>query len=230
MTRVLGAERVPAGFTITTEACVAYMEGEGAFPDGLEQQVAAALERLEAARRQIVSATRRTPCSCRCAQARASRCRGCSTRCSTSGSTTRRVIGLAERSGNERFAWDSYRRFAQMFGNVVLGIAGERFEQAIAAAKAARGVDARHRARRRCAARADGASSRASTTSPRIRASSSPVPFARCSTPGRASGRWPTGASTASPTTGARRSTSSRWSSATSARAAAAVWPSRATS
>ncbi len=49
-------------------------------------------------------------------------------------------MGLARRSGNERFAWDSYRRFVQMFGNVVLGVAGERFEQAIAASKAARGV------------------------------------------------------------------------------------------
>jgi len=50
------------------------------------------------------------------------------------------VAGLARRSNNERFAWDSYRRFVQMFGNVVLGVAGERFEQAIAASKAARGV------------------------------------------------------------------------------------------
>src|SRR4029079_13709754 len=46
MTRVLGPERVPAGFTITTEACVAYMRG-GAFPDGLENQVADALADLE---------------------------------------------------------------------------------------------------------------------------------------------------------------------------------------
>src|SRR3954465_14993503 len=47
MTRVLGAERVPAGFTITTEACVAYMEGDGSYPDGLEDQVAEALGQLE---------------------------------------------------------------------------------------------------------------------------------------------------------------------------------------
>src|SRR5437763_15848156 len=46
MTRVLGADRVPAGFTITTEACVAYMN-ERAFPDGLAEQVAEALARLE---------------------------------------------------------------------------------------------------------------------------------------------------------------------------------------
>src|ERR687895_298923 len=47
MTRVLGAERVPAGFTITTEACVAYMEADRSFPEGLEEQVAEALGRLE---------------------------------------------------------------------------------------------------------------------------------------------------------------------------------------
>src|ERR1700733_3893431 len=48
MTRVVGAGRVPGGFTITTDACVAYMRGEGSFPDGLDEQVAAALDRLEA--------------------------------------------------------------------------------------------------------------------------------------------------------------------------------------
>src|SRR5690349_6241211 len=47
MTRVLGAERVPAGFTITTEACVAYMNADRSFPDGLEEQVATALKALE---------------------------------------------------------------------------------------------------------------------------------------------------------------------------------------
>ena len=47
MTRVLGEERVPAGFTITTEACVAYMEAGREFPEGLEEQVAESLGRLE---------------------------------------------------------------------------------------------------------------------------------------------------------------------------------------
>src|SRR4051812_47258654 len=47
MTRVLGPERVPAGFTIATEACVAYMERGGEYPDGLEDQVGEALRRLE---------------------------------------------------------------------------------------------------------------------------------------------------------------------------------------
>ena len=83
MTRVLGAERVPAGFTITTEACVAYLDAGQVAPDGLDEQVAAALARLEeqAGRR---LGDPRTRCWCPCAPARASRCPGCSTRCSTS--------------------------------------------------------------------------------------------------------------------------------------------------
>src|SRR4029077_12113564 len=51
------------------------------------------------------------------------------------------VAGLARASGDERFAWDSYRRFAQMFGNVVRGIPGERFEEAITRAKRERRVE-----------------------------------------------------------------------------------------
>src|SRR6266545_3485516 len=47
MTRVLGADRVPAGFTITTEACVAYMKADRTEPEALEEQVGAALARLE---------------------------------------------------------------------------------------------------------------------------------------------------------------------------------------
>ena len=79
MTRVLGADRVPAGFTITTEACVAYMEAGGELPDGLEEQVAEALDRLEErAGKRLASRTIR--CSCPCGAGRASRCRACSTR------------------------------------------------------------------------------------------------------------------------------------------------------
>ena len=50
------------------------------------------------------------------------------------------VQGLARQAGNDRFAWDSYRRLIQMFGKTVLGIAGEHFEEAIDAAKQAKGT------------------------------------------------------------------------------------------
>ena len=106
---------------------------------------------------------------------------------------------------------------------------GERFEEEIAQDQARARRHPRHRARRRRAARADGRASRLSTTSPRTRASSSTRRSARCSTRGWASARWPTGASTASPTIGAPRSTSSRWSTATRARRRARAWPSAAT-
>ncbi len=139
MTRVLGADRVPAGFTITTEACVAYMQGEGDFPDGLEEQVASALERLEeSAGRSLGDPQDPLLVSVR-SGARQSM-PGMLDTVLNLGLNDETVVGLARRSGTERFAWDSYRRFAQMYGNVVLGVAGQHFEQAIAAAKAARGV------------------------------------------------------------------------------------------
>ncbi len=213
MTRVLGAERVPAGFTITTEACVAYMDGEGEFPRGPRGPDCTAIERLEAAAgKRLGDAEDPLLVSVR-SGARESM-PGMLDTVLNLGLNDDTVGGLAARSGNERFAWDSYRRFAQMFGNVVLGVSGDRFQQAIAGRRPARGV-ARHRARHR-SVRELTRSSRASTRSPPTRASSSCRPFGRCSTPGRASARSPTGGSTAYPTAGARRSTCSRWCSATS--------------
>ena len=139
MTRVLGAERVPGGFTITTEACVAYMNGDGAFPDGLQRQVAEALDRLQAlAGKRLGDAADPLLVSVR-SGARESM-PGMLDTVLNLGLNDQTVRGLAERSGSERFAWDSYRRFVQMFGNVVLGVPGERFEQAIASLKSARGV------------------------------------------------------------------------------------------
>ncbi len=138
MTRVLGAERVPGGFTVTTEACVAYLRS-GAFPDGLLEQVEAALERLEAlAGRSFADAADPLLVSVR-SGARESM-PGMLDTVLNLGLNDDTVRGLAARSGEERFAWDCYRRFVQMYGNVVAGIPGERFEEAIAAAKAQRGV------------------------------------------------------------------------------------------
>ena len=139
MTRVLGAARVPAGFTITTEACVSYMHGDGTFPAGLDEQIAQALDRLQVlAGRRLGDAEDPLLVSVR-SGARESM-PGMLDTVLNLGLNDQTVIGLAQRSGNERFAWDSYRRFAQMYGNVVLGVPGERFEQSIAAAKQRRGV------------------------------------------------------------------------------------------
>ena len=63
------------------------------------------------------------------------------------------VEGLARKTGNERFAWDSYRRFVQMFGNVCRGVPGEEIEDAIKEQKAEAGVKRGHRAVRRTTCR-----------------------------------------------------------------------------
>ncbi|HEY4097492.1 MAG TPA: pyruvate, phosphate dikinase [Baekduia sp.] len=139
MTRVLGAERVPAGFTITTAACVAYMEGSQAFPEGMEAQVAVALAALEEhAGKALGDGDDPLLVSVR-SGARESM-PGMLDTVLNLGLNDESVEGLARKTGNDRFAWDSYRRFVQMYGNVVVGIAGERFEDAIKAAKVARGV------------------------------------------------------------------------------------------
>src|SRR5881392_2156807 len=138
MTRVLGTERVPAGFTITTEACVAYMR-DAHEPDGLAEQVAQALERLErTAGKRFGDDEDPLLVSVR-SGARESM-PGMLDTILNLGLNNESVRGLARATGNERFAWDSYRRFVQMFGNVVRGVEGERIEEEIAAVKSQRGV------------------------------------------------------------------------------------------
>jgi pyruvate, orthophosphate dikinase len=138
MTRVLGAERVPAGFTITTEACVAYMNADE-FPEGLDQQLAEALARLEEhAGKRLGDDADPLLVSVR-SGARESM-PGMMDTVLNLGLNDASVSGLAERTGNERFAWDSYRRFVQMYGNVVMGVDGARFEDEIKRVKQARGV------------------------------------------------------------------------------------------
>ena len=140
MTQVLGEERVPAGFTVSTEACVAYMDAGGEKPPGLDDQVDEALERLERlAGRSLGDAEDPLLVSVR-SGARVSM-PGMLDTVLNLGLNDRSVVGLAERTGNERFARDSYRRLVQMFGNVVRGIPGDRYEDAIAEVKRDRGVE-----------------------------------------------------------------------------------------
>jgi pyruvate,orthophosphate dikinase len=211
MTRVLGADRVPAGFTITTEACVAYMRAGQTEPDGMAEQVQDALERLqEQAGKRLGDGDDPLLVSVR-SGARESM-PGMLDTVLNLGLNDESVEGLARATENERFAWDSYRRFVQMFGNVSRGIPGEAFEDAIKQAKA-----------QRCT---ESTPTRTSRRSPR---SSCGSPSAPSSTRGRGVGRWSTGASTTFRTTGARRSTSSRWCSATRATRRAPASPSAAT-
>src|SRR4051812_24400001 len=139
MTRVLGEDRVPAGFTIITEACVEYMRAGQAEPEGLAEEVAEALGRLEErAGKKLGDNDDPLLVSVR-SGARESM-PGMLDTVLNLGLNDESVEGLAKATENERFAWDSYRRFVQMFGNVSHGIPGEQFEAAIREVKDDRGV------------------------------------------------------------------------------------------
>src|ERR1700722_1955905 len=139
MTRVLGAALVPAGFTITTEACVEYMHRERTDPEGLAAEVAEAIERLER-RSSLRLGDDKDPLLVSVRSGARESMPGMLDTVLNLGLNDDSVQGLANTTDNDRFAWDSYRRFVQMFGNVSRGIPGERFEDAIAEAKRARGV------------------------------------------------------------------------------------------
>src|ERR687895_2786599 len=109
MTRVLGEDRVPAGFTITTEACVAYMRDGQTEPDGMAEQVEEALERLqETAGKRLGDDEDPLLVSVR-SGARESM-PGMLDTVLNLGLNDTSVEGLVRATGNERFAWDSYRR------------------------------------------------------------------------------------------------------------------------
>ena len=139
MTRVLGADRVPAGFTITTEACVEYMRADRSEPEGMADQVAQALERLETHAEKKLG-DRDDPLLVSVRSGARESMPGMLDTVLNLGLNDESVLGIAKATDNDRFAWDSYRRFVQMFGNVSRGIPGERFEDAIKEAKKARGV------------------------------------------------------------------------------------------
>src|ERR1700735_3376771 len=129
---------VPPGFTITTEACREYL-ASGQAPPTLRFQVTLALRRLEdAVGRRLGDVHDPLLVSVR-SGAKFSM-PGMMDTVLNVGLSDRSVDGLAKQSGNERFAWDAYRRLIQMFGKTVLDIDGEHFEHAIDEAKKAKGT------------------------------------------------------------------------------------------
>jgi pyruvate,orthophosphate dikinase len=121
---------VPPGFTITTEVCTAFYENERRYPDGLEAEVRVALARIEQATgRKFGDKHKPLLVSVR-SGARVSM-PGMMDTVLNLGLNDLTVEGLAEASGDARFAWDSYRRFIQMYGSVVLGVDHHRFEEII---------------------------------------------------------------------------------------------------
>jgi pyruvate,orthophosphate dikinase len=125
---------VPPGFTISTEVCAAFYENGKKYPKGLEKEVLEVLQKLEKIMGKklgdpndplLVSVRSGAPVSMP----------GMMDTILNLGMNDKSVKGLAAQTNNARFAWDAYRRFIQMYGEVVMGVQGEKFEEAISALK-----------------------------------------------------------------------------------------------
>ncbi|PZR58904.1 MAG: pyruvate, phosphate dikinase [Candidatus Meridianibacter frigidus] len=121
---------VPPGFTITTEACLCFYAGDSVFPPGLQEEVAAAMDRLEAETGKTFGANSNPLLVSVRSGARVSM-PGMMDTILNLGLNDETVKSLADLTGNERFAWDAYRRFIMMFAHVVLGVPKEKFEDRI---------------------------------------------------------------------------------------------------
>src|SRR4051812_7769089 len=129
---------VPPGFTITTEACLAYLADRD-FPDGLADEVSEQLAALEKSMGKTLGDAA-DPLLVSVRSGAKFSMPGMMETVLNVGLNDDSVHGLASQAGDERFAFDSYRRLIQMFGKTVLGIDGEHFDSALEAAKDARGT------------------------------------------------------------------------------------------
>jgi len=130
---------VPPGFTISTEACEAFNKSGRKWPEGLEQEVRQKLAELEQATGKRFGDPA-NPLLVSVRSGAAVSMPGMMDTVLNLGINPVTLEALSKLSGNERFAWDSYRRFMQMFGDVVMGVPHEDFEHALQSVKDARGV------------------------------------------------------------------------------------------
>jgi len=130
---------VPAGFTITTDACRAYMSNGKQLPDGLEAEIDNHVRALEARTGKRFGDTK-DPLLVSVRSGAAISMPGMMDTILNLGLNDEAVRGLASATGNDRFAFDSFRRLIQMYGEVVDGVDGHRFEQALTDLKQSRGV------------------------------------------------------------------------------------------
>ena len=125
---------VPPGFTITTEACAYFDAHQGAYPEGMRDQVLANLKKLEKLQGAKLG-DRKNPLLVSVRSGAAQSMPGMMDTVLNLGLNPDSLQALIEKTGNERFAWDSYRRFIQMFGDVVMGVPHAKFEYALQSVK-----------------------------------------------------------------------------------------------
>ncbi len=129
---------VPPGFTITTEVCTYYYDNGQSYPQDLEQQVETAIAEVE----RIMDARfgdESNPLLVSVRSGARASMPGMMDTVLNLGLNDRTVLGLARRSNDERFAYDSYRRFIQMYSNVVLGVDHHNFEELLETLKEDKG-------------------------------------------------------------------------------------------
>lgn len=131
---------VPPGFTITTEMCTYYYQQNGKFPDDFDQQLNEYLKKLEEVTGKKFGSSE-NPLLVSVRSGAKISMPGMMDTILNLGLNDEVVKGLAKNSGDERFAYDAYRRFIQMFGNVVMGIDKNKFEKYLEEKKKERGVE-----------------------------------------------------------------------------------------
>jgi pyruvate,orthophosphate dikinase len=130
---------VPPGFTITTEACLAYLDEGGHFPEGMWDQTVAAMKNLNEKMGRDFS-DNDDPLLVSVRSGAKISMPGMMDTVLNLGLNDESVVTLAERADDARFAWDAYRRLVQMYGGVVMGVSGELFEELISRIKSEEGV------------------------------------------------------------------------------------------
>ena len=130
---------VPPGFTIAAHACIDYLR-DGGFPPALREEVMSALRRLEETTSRGFGDAR-DPLLVSVRSGAAVSMPGMMETILNLGLNDRTVVGLAQQSGSARFAYDSYRRFIQMYGDVVLGVSAHDFEHMLKAKRLMFGVE-----------------------------------------------------------------------------------------
>jgi len=130
---------VSPGFTITTEACNAYLAASGAFPEGLGEQIKKGMQTVESATGKKFGDPK-NPLLISCRSGGKFSMPGMMDTVLNIGLNDETAMGMIELTGDERFVYDSYRRLVQMFGSVVMGAPDEAFEEVITEARLKAGV------------------------------------------------------------------------------------------
>ena len=131
---------VPPGFTITTDVCQEYYKLDRNYPEGLEAQVDEYLAKLEAAMGKKLG-DENDPLLVSVRSGAAISMPGMMDTILNLGLNDKAVEGLAKKTGNEKFAYDAYRRFIQMYGDVAMGVDHDKFEAILEEVKEKAGVD-----------------------------------------------------------------------------------------